>query len=51
MTFFDYSEKVQPVMEFGIRDDEEGKEKIKALLLAKDPSTPIAAIPAKELNN
>ena len=49
MTFFDYSEKVKHVMEFGIRDDEEGKEEIKALLLVKDPSTPIAAIPAKEL--
>ena len=49
MTFFDYKEKVKTVQEFGIRDDEEGKEYFKSLLLANNPSTPIAEIPLKEL--
>ncbi|MCR5291238.1 MAG: hypothetical protein K6E51_14720 [Treponema sp.] len=49
MSFFDYAEKVKPVQIFGIRDDEEGKERIKSVILAKNPSDSIAAIPAKKL--
>jgi len=49
MTFFDYSEKVNPVDEFGIRDDENGKEKLKASILAENPESPFSAIPVKEL--
>lgn len=50
MTFFDYSENINPVKEFGIRDDEAGKEKLKADVLAKNPCDEIASIPAKELS-
>ena len=49
MTFFDYAEKVKSVKEFGIRDDEAGKEELKVLLLAKNPEDSKAAIPVKEL--
>ncbi|MBP5442038.1 MAG: hypothetical protein J6Y60_02250 [Treponema sp.] len=44
----DYEEEVKTVREFGIRDDEEGKEQDKAPFLANNPSNPIAEIPAKE---
>lgn len=49
MTFLDYSEKVKPVQDFGIRDDAEGKEQNKAAILATTPSDSIASIPTKEL--
>lgn len=49
MTFFDYAEKVKVVQEFGIRDDEVGKEELKHLLLSRNHEDPIAAIPVKEL--
>ena len=49
MTFFDYSEKVNPVDEFGIRDDEKGKEELKSKVLAENPKSSIASIPVKEL--
>lgn len=49
MTFFDYSKKVKPVQDFGIRDDAEGKEQNKAAILATTPSDSIASIPTKEL--
>ena len=49
MTFFDYAKDVESVQEFGIRDDEEGKETLKAFVLDKNPKDPIASIPAKDL--
>ena len=48
MTFFDYSENINPVKEFGIRDDEAGKEKLKANVLAKNPCDEIAPIKFKK---
>lgn len=49
MTFFDYSEKVKPADEFGIRDDEKGKEERRNLELSNNPESPILSIPIKEL--
>lgn len=49
MSFFDYSKKVKPVNEFGIRDDEKGKEELKSKIIAKNPESSVATIPIKEL--
>ena len=49
MTFFGYSKKVNPVDEFGIRDDEKGKEELKNKLLANNPKSTIALTPVKEM--
>ena len=49
MTFFDYSEKVKSANEFGIRDDDKGKEELKDSILAENPESLLATIPVKEL--
>ena len=49
MTFFDYSEKVMPVDEFGIRDDLKGKEELKSRQLSENPESQIIEIPVGEL--